>query len=171
MAMAVQRLVLLGHHRIVLLCREERRKPGPGYLERAFLKELKSHGLATGSYNLPDWEDSPAGFYHCLSSLFRYTPPTTLFISGMELFAATQGFLLEQGIRVPKEVSIICTDTHPTFTWCHRKIAHITYDSSIWVHNIVRWVNKVARGKNDRRQMITNARFIEGGTIGPAPQQ
>ena len=52
---AVQRLVELGHSRIVLLCREERRKPVPGFVEQTFLDELEAHGISTGTYNLPHW--------------------------------------------------------------------------------------------------------------------
>ncbi|MFT6794242.1 MAG: hypothetical protein ACJAR1_002249 [Rubritalea sp.] len=31
----------------------------------------------------------------------------------------------------------------------------------------MRWVNKVARGKNNLCQMIRKSKFVEGGTIGP----
>ena len=34
---------------------------------------------------------------------------------------------------------------------------------------IVRWADNVARGKDDRRQTLTKAEFVEGGTIGPVP--
>ena len=46
---AVRRLVELGHRRIVMLAREERRKPLPGLMERAFLNELEALGIATGA--------------------------------------------------------------------------------------------------------------------------
>ncbi len=51
---SLHRLVELGHKRIVMLAREDRRKPVPGQAEQAFLDELSSMGIATGSYNLPD---------------------------------------------------------------------------------------------------------------------
>jgi DNA-binding LacI/PurR family transcriptional regulator len=167
-AAVVRRLAGIGHSRIVCLAREERRKPGPGLSERVFLEELQAQGIAVGPYNLPDWEDNPAGFLRCLSSLFRNTPPTALIISTMELFTATQQFLLHQGIRVPQDVSIVCTDPHPAFSWCVPSISHIDYDSSVWVRNVVRWVNGVAHGKNGRRKIFNEANFIEGGTMGPA---
>ena len=169
MAATVRRLTELGHSRVVLLTREERRKPKPGIVERAFLDELQAQGIETGSYNLPDWEDNPEGFLRCLTSLFQRTPPTALIISGIELFAATQQFLLHHGIRVPQDVSIVCGDPHPTFAWCHPTVSHIHYDNRIWVRDIMRWVNNVARGKDDRRQVISKAEFVEGGTIGPGP--
>lgn len=165
---AVRRLAGLGHTRIVCLTHEERRKPNPGLLERVFLGELEKRGIPVGPYNLPDWEDNPAGFFRCLNSLFGTTPPTALIISTFELFVATQQFLLSRGIRVPKEVSLVCNEPHLVFEWSTPAISHIDFDSDIWVRHIVRWVDGVARGKNDRRKVFNEARFVEGGTIGPA---
>lgn len=51
----LRRLHELGHRRIVLLVREERRKPYPATFEQAFLDGLKELGITTGPYNLPDW--------------------------------------------------------------------------------------------------------------------
>jgi DNA-binding LacI/PurR family transcriptional regulator len=167
MVAGVRRLLELGHRRIVMLAREERRKPGPGLFERVFLEELERQGIETGPYNLPDWEDNPEGLQRCLFSLFQKTPPTALIIEGSMLFGATQQFLLHLGIRVPQEVSIVCTVSDPAFGWSRPTIAHINIDGDIWVRNIMRWVNKVARGKEDRRQLATPANFVEGGTIGP----
>lgn len=74
-AEVVERLVNLGHRRIVNLVREERRKPTPGFLDRFFLEQLRNHGIQTGPYHLPDWEDTPEGLQHLLDSLFQHTPP------------------------------------------------------------------------------------------------
>jgi DNA-binding LacI/PurR family transcriptional regulator len=168
MAAAVQRLAALGHSRIVCLTREERRKPEPGLIERIFLGELRKHGIAVGPYNIPDWEDNPNGLHDCLSSLFRTTPPTALICSGIGLFMATQQFLLQEGIRVPKDVSIICSDPIPGFAWSRPTLSHIDFDSDFWVRQIVRWMKGVAFGKDERRKNFNAARFVEGGTIGPA---
>ncbi len=51
----VDRLVGLGHRRIVMLGREDRRKPTLGAVEQEYLTRLESHGIRTGAYNLPDW--------------------------------------------------------------------------------------------------------------------
>jgi len=169
-AAVVRRLAGLGHRRIVCMVHEERRKPGPGLFERVFLEELEKQGIPIGPYNLPDWEDTPAGFQRCLSSLFKTSPPTALIISTMELFTATQQFLVRHGIRVPQDVSLVCTDPHPAFSWCEPTISHIEYESGTWARNIVRWVNGVAHGKNERRKIFNEARFVEGGTIGSVPR-
>lgn len=41
-------------------------------------------------------------------------------------------------------------------------------DSRPVVRGVVRWANDVARGREERRQVLTEAGFVEGGTIGPA---
>jgi DNA-binding transcriptional regulator YhcF (GntR family) len=164
-------LTELGHRRIVLLVHEERRKPHPGIAERAFLDELEAQGIATGPYNLPDWEDNPEGFHRCLTSLFQKTPPTALIPDTHELYAATLHFLCRHGIRVPTDVSLVCTHPHPGFEWCHPPVAQVEFDSGFWVRKAVQWVNKVALGIDDRSQSKNTMKFFDGATIGPANER
>ena len=166
---AVQRLISLGHRRIVMLTHEERRNPDPGFLERAFLQELESHDIKTGIYNLPDWKYNIVGFHQCLDSLFRHTPPMALILDEMPLFIAAQLHLARGGFLAPRDVSLICTDPNPAFAWCQPSVAHIHWDARPIVRRIVRWADNVARGREDRHQSNTRAEFVEGGTIGPAP--
>jgi len=35
-----------------------------------------------------------------------------------------------------------------------------------WLNQYVRWVNNISQGKEDTRQTVIKAEFIEGGTIG-----
>ncbi len=164
---AVRRLIALGHRKIVMLLREEHRKPQPGPVARAFLGELERQGLTTGAYNLPEWEDSIEGYRRCLDSLFRVTPPTALILDEAFLFNLAQHHLARRGILAPQQVSLVCADPDPTFDWAHPSVSHIHWDQQQVVKRIVRWADNVARGKEDRRQTLTKAKFIEGGTIGP----
>ena len=166
MRTAVQRLMALGHQRIVIL---ERRAAEPGTGTRAALEEMGKHGLPTGSYNLPVWDDTAEGLRRVLDELFRVTPPTALIIDEAFLFHAAKEHLAQKGILAPKHVSLICIDGDPTFEWCKPSVAHIHWDSRPWVRRIVRWANNVSRGKDDRRQTLTKVEFIDGGTVGPAP--
>ena len=163
-----QRLVGLGHRRIVMLVRADRRLPEPGATERAFLGTLAAHGMQPGSYHLPDWEESVDGFHHCLEGLFRLTPPTALIVDEASLFTAAMQFCARHGLRVPEDVSLVCCDSSPHFAWCKPPVSHIRWDSRPVVRRIVRWAANISRGIDDRRQSQTSAEFIEGGTIGPA---
>ena len=168
-AIATRRLITLGHRRIVMLCRAERRKPGPGLTERALLEELTANGIPTSDYNLPDWEETREGFQLLLASLFCITPPTALIIGSCELFAATQQFLAKRGIRVPEQVSLICFDSDASFDWCMPSIAHVRLEIAPVVRRLAQWATNVSRGHEDVTQTSTLTEFIPGGTIGPAP--
>jgi hypothetical protein len=168
-AAVARQLIKHGHRRIVLLAHRERRLPGPGRTERVFLGELESHGIQTGPYNLPDWEENIEDFHRVLDSLFRTSPPTALIIDEVPLLIAVQQFLLHRGLRVPQDVSLVCTDGDPHFAWCKPSIAHIRWDIRPVVRRVLRWAANVSGGREDRRQTLTKAEFVEGGTVGPAP--
>lgn len=168
MVAAVRQLVSLGHRRIVMLAHKERRKPHLGIFERNFLNELEAQGLPTGAYNLPDWEDSSAGLGACLESLFQHTPPSALIIGDAPLFMRVQQFLARRGLMVPERVSLLCTDSDPGFAWCDPAISHIRWDYRPVVRRVLRWADNVANGREDKRQTLFEAEFVEGRTIGPA---
>jgi DNA-binding LacI/PurR family transcriptional regulator len=166
-AAAVRHLVSLGHRRIALLARRMRRLPVPGRSERAFLRELEARGIRTSSFNLPDWEDNKDGFHKLLTTLFQVTPPTALIIQEAFLFHATQQFLSHQGLRVPHDVSLVCSDNEPGFAWFDPPVSHIHWDSQPLIRRIKGWAADVKSGRVDQRETLTKAEFVEGGTIGP----
>ena len=136
---------------------------------RAFLGELEADGIVTGAFNTPDWEENPEGFERLIESLFGGpTPPTALILDEPILYHAAHHYLARRGLQVPAEVSLTCTDGDPDFAWCKPSVAHIQWDSRPLLRRIMRWVNNVNLGKDDRKQSLTKAEFVEGGTIGPA---
>ncbi len=169
LSQAINRLVELGHSRIVMLVREERRKPVAGFLERFFLEELEKHNIQTSIYNLPDWENSSEGFHKCIDSLFRVSPPTAFIIDGPTLFWLTLQQLAERNIAAPKDISLICFDPDPTFDWARPKIAHFQWQTEPMLRHILRWADHIRRGEDYRRKSRVKAKFIEGGTVGLAP--
>ncbi|NNC86944.1 MAG: substrate-binding domain-containing protein [Akkermansiaceae bacterium] len=168
-ALLTRKLIALGHRRISFLCRRPPRLPRPGSSVRAFLGELGAAGIATGEFNLPDWEESREGFERVLDALFDHTAPTALILDEAFLYHAAHHHLGRRGLRVPQDVSLVCTDRDPTFAWCQPSVAHIRWRYRPVVGCVVRWAQNVARGRDDRRQTLTKAEFVEGGTIGPAP--
>ena len=164
---AVNRLYGFGHRRIVMLTRAERVKPYPAAFEQAFLDELNALGCVTGAYNLPVWGKDSACFHSCLDALFKLTPPTAIIVSEAPLFIAAQQHLARRGIIAPRDVSLICDDADNAFSWCEPPVFHIRWDGRPVVSRLTRWVDNVARGKEDREQLVTRAEFVEGGTIGP----
>lgn len=165
----VDRLHGLGHRRIVMLVRGERRKPVPGMLERMFLGKLEDMGIRTSTYNLPDWEHGSEGLLKVLDSLFQLTPPTALIFDEAELMFAAIHHLSRRRISAPGEVSLACMDEHPAFAWFHPGVAHMAWDNNAMIRRVANWAARVSQGAKDRRKTIIAAKLVEGGTIGPAP--
>lgn len=171
MAEAARHLIQLGHRRISMIHRRSLRLPEPTPILRAFLDELNAAKLATGAFNLPDWDESDQGFTNVLNSLFACTPPTALILDEPFQYHAAYHHITRRGLRVPEDVSLICTDDHPTFAWCRPTVTHFFWDYRPVVRRAVRWANNIAHGKEDRRQSGTKVTFVEGETIGPAPKR
>jgi len=164
---AFRRLLVLGHRKIVFLAFRGRRRERPGPLWRALMDELEGCGIKTGSYNMPEWEDSRQGFQRLLDSLFEHTPPTALMIEEPPHFFAALQYCGQRGLRVPENLSLICLQESPYFAYSAPAVAHVRWDHGAVVRRIVRWADKLARRRDDRLVSVTKAEFVEGGTIGP----
>lgn len=165
---AIRRLAELGHRRIVLLQPKHNREPGPALLVRESLEEMEANGIMTGPYNIPDWEQSPEGLRKCLDSLFAVSPPTAIIFDRPNELIGAQIHLAHMKTLAPRDISLI-SDDDPAFAWCNPSISCIQWQSHPWVRRVVRWVDDVANGKDNRRQSFSIAKFVERGSIGPAP--
>jgi DNA-binding LacI/PurR family transcriptional regulator len=164
---ATRRLIALGHRRIVMLeSRVTLSNPGADGL--VFLDELEAHDIERGNYNMPGWEGGFDGLYQCLESLFDRTPPTAIFLFSAAEYFATLQFLAHRGLRVPGDVSLICCDVAPYFRRYQPTISHVRWNDQLMVNRIVRWANNISHGKDDTRQTMIEAEFIEAGTVGRA---
>ena len=169
MAHAVQRLVDLGHRRISFIVRPQQRLPEPSEWSRSFLDALTSHGIMVGKYNLPDWEDTPEGLKAGLDSLFTLTPPTALIVDEPYLFSAAQQHLAGKGIIAPRDVSLICSDPDPVFDWHIPSVAHLSWNAAPLLRRAMTWVDHVSRGIEDTRDHSSQAKFVDGGSVGKVP--
>lgn len=163
-------LIQLGHKRIVLVSRPERRNPAPGLPERCFLEELDRNGIKTGNFNLPDWDGTSKHLPILMDTMFRYTPPTALIMDEVSSFLAVQSHLARNGILAPQHVSLICGDYDPYLEFMEPSIAHIECATEPWARAVSNWANLVARGRNPRRQLLTKFNLFLDGTVGPPPE-
>lgn len=164
----VERLIALGHTRIVLLAHQERRHPAPGILERLALDTMEAHGIRTGRYNLPDWDESKEGLRRLLDVLFRHTPPTALLVDDTNLlFLPTLQHLAGMGLSAPDKISLAAMDKVTGTAWCQPAITHIAWEGRPIAKRVIDWARNISQGKEDRRRSPVKARLVLGGTIGP----
>ncbi len=167
----IEKLVGFGHRRIVLLTREERRVPELGLLERSFIEELEKHGIKTGKFNVPHWEDTPEGLKQVIHSLFRSTPPTALLVGDSMLFHAIQLQLASMGILAPRDVSLFCNDSETSFLWTRPEVSHIQWDHRPVARRVAKWANHIVEGREDTGKSFIKTHLYEGGTLGPVSQR
>jgi DNA-binding LacI/PurR family transcriptional regulator len=163
---AVDKLVTLGHRRIVLLAITSLRRPTLIPSLENYLTCLKGHGIDATDYHLPHIEDSAEGVASCLDSLFRLTPPTALLVLHTNYFVAVASFLARRGLKMPQDVSVVSSVTDPILEMHLPPIDQIHVPWKPIVDRIVRWVNGVAKGRPDTRQEIFDDTYVPGGTVG-----
>ncbi|MGB1129120.1 MAG: substrate-binding domain-containing protein [Haloferula sp.] len=163
---ATRRLVALGHRRIVVLGKTTTLSH-PGIIGATFIAEMAAHGIEVGPYNMPGWEGGYDGFYQCLASLFAQTPPTAILLYSAAEYFATLQFLAQRGLRVPGDISLVCINMAPYFRRYQPSISHVRWNDQLMVNRIARWANNISQGEEDTRQTRIDAKFVEGGTVGP----
>jgi DNA-binding LacI/PurR family transcriptional regulator len=166
---AIKHLVGLGHSRIVLLQPKSNREPVLARLLVETLEEIESHGIKTGPYNIPEWEQTPDGLRRCLDSLFAVTPPTAIIFDRPNELIGAQIYLAHKGIFAPQDVSLICDDDE-AFEWCEPSISCFRWQSRLWARRVVEWAKNIASGKEDFRQTFVKAEFVQKESIGPVPR-
>jgi DNA-binding LacI/PurR family transcriptional regulator len=165
---AVNTLVDQGHRRIVLLAPTFLRKPTPIPSIARFLALLEEHGIPATDYHLPHFEDSAEGLEKSLDALFHITPPTALLVNQTSDCAAVFFFLARRGLQVPRDVSVVFLIEEPVFRRCQPPIDHFRAPMKEHITSITRWVKGVATGRPTKHQVILDAVYVPGGTVGPA---
>lgn len=169
---ALRRLLELGHRRIVMICLSHLRQQVPRLPVTSFTAELDAHHIPWSyHYNVPEWEETPAGFRALLTRLFGVSPPTALLIDETPRLMAALGFLAERGLRVPEQVSLFVGQWDSSLAWVHPPISHARWDNTPLVRRVVRWLTAVAKGSPDRDTILFPAEFVPGGSFGPARKE
>ena len=167
----MERLISLGHRRIVCLSREnkpmefERQLASPGTMAQS----LSAHGLSFSSYNWPCFENDPGKLHRCLDRLFRGTPPSAFIVDESFLATVVYHDLIQRGLKVPGDVSMFCSEPAATLGWSQAVISHINWSSKDMVRPTLRWIRNVSLGREDLSHSLIKVDYVEGDTIGPAP--
>lgn len=156
------------HRRIVWVVPAFFRKPVPGPTVGKFMHRLEELGILASTYNLPDYEETAEGLEKLMDELFRITPPTALMFLYADECVAALLYLARRGLRVPQDVSILTIHSDPTFRHIRPRIARFEFPEKEHALRIQRWVQNLAKGRPDQRQVLFDAGFSPGSSIGPA---
>lgn len=164
----VRHLVGLGHRRILFLWPDYRTDhPSRNSHISALADALAEAGSEMTRYHMPVWQPTPEGLREVLENAFRITPPTAIITTYGKWMAGVLSFLANRGLRAPRDVSLFSINEDDWFAWKSPEISCLRGDDMRMIRRIVRWVNAVARGTEDRRYIGFPLQWIQGGTIGP----
>ncbi len=167
----MEKLISLGHQRIVSLSREN--KPTEIEIQMArpniIAQSLSAHGLSFSSYNWPCFENDPAKLHRCLDRLFQGTPPTAFIVDEPFLATVVYHYLIQRGLMIPGDVSLFSSEPTTTLVWGQTVISHLNWSSKAMVKPTLRWIKNVALSRKELSHSFIKVNYVEGDTIGPAP--
>ena len=166
---ALRHLMGLGHRRITFLSPAFLRDRAGSPYVRAMQEELAAGGLASGDYNVPDFDETPEGVRALLRENFRVTPPTAIIVTYTTWLVTLLAFMARRGLRPGRDVSVLSLGYDLWLPWHYPAVAHFVGDEPRVLRHILQWIRNVARGREDVRQLRFPLRFVDGASVGPVP--
>lgn len=177
---AVDYLVTLGHTRIAHVQGPLETQTGMDRY-KAFCKAMEFHGLTVADWHIVQGDFQLSGGLEAAEKL-RALPvnkrPTAI-MAGNDLMAiGAIRYLMEKGVRIPDEVSVIGFDNIEFAEWIHPRLTTIAQPVSQMVTEAVRLLDKRIRelGTNKKRRhapkpLILNPRLVIRDSTGPCKSQ
>ncbi len=158
-------LLRLGHRRIALLNREERRA-GDVDSELGFLAGAKSTARAEVRAEVAYHRDDAVSVGRALQRLLdQPAPPTGIVVCNSYAYLSAISWLAQRGLRVPRDLSLISRDDDPFLTALTPTPARYVAAPRVFATRILglllRWVN--GRTGADRATQLL-PRYVAGGS-------
>lgn len=138
---AMQRLIALGHRRIVLpLC--ERPPTFASAIKEVVQKRLEAAGVTyVASYHTPESEYmTPEVTWRMMEAAFARTAPTALVFLDRKELVTTSCLLSKLGVRVPEDLSVILLNEQMEADWFVPKLACFRFPIKRLAGTLATWV-------------------------------
>ncbi|MFD0894308.1 substrate-binding domain-containing protein [Luteolibacter ambystomatis] len=166
---AYQRLIELGHHRIVTpLCDRP-----PSYIEsmrEAVRSQLEAAGLPySPAYHTPESkylrQDVSWGI---MESLFKRERPTALVLLDWRELVTTFCFLSCLGLKVPKDVSLVLLNDQVDAEWFLPRLARFKFPTYRMARRIKAWLE--GKWEPNHMRATVPAEWVPGESLAPPPK-
>lgn len=164
---ALDRLVALGHWRIVLpLCdRPEAFRRSMGEVMKLAIESAGRTYVKT--YHNPESAfEGPDVTWRVMESAFASDPPTALVLLDWKELVTAQCFLQRRGLRIPEDVSVVLLNDQSEAEWFRPKLCRFRFPISQLLKVLVRWLKD---GSDEPIQRILPAAYVEGESMAPPP--
>lgn len=167
---ALEQILARGHRDVCLLMSVRTE----GFVARMYQtmeSTLARHGITF----VPAWHaplslsNTPDGIYELLDRRFSLSRPTALMCFGGDGLKIVMGFLLERGIAVPREVSLVMLGDHHEVEWCRPSVACFDFHWPSAIRYITRWLSNGRDREKKAAETYLKPTWVEGATLTYAP--
>ena len=144
----------------------------PGRIE-AFREEMASRNLPFDpDYNSPSWDGNHQQLIDILRNLLGSPDrPTAIIINGMNAVITLFSVLLELGLKIPKDISIIISGSDPLFSHFHPQLSYYSTSHKALASITAKMIREHLRnpGTPPKKELLL-MEYFQGKSIGPAPE-
>lgn len=117
-------------------------------------------------YNLPLVDGETVQDQHAvLRDLFRYTPPTCLILGGVNEYMSVASFCLQEGLRIPADLSVIVLSDDPMFEQSIFSIAHFVLYSDDMMTQAFHLLQEQMSGLQSNEQVELSPIWVAGDSL------
>ena len=157
-------------HRVIGILEYMERRPGLVADEQGLQRALSSASPEAQMLVFKD-DLSVGSVVRSLEAAFRLVPrPTALVLTRVSQVATCYSWLASQGIRVPKDVSLVSLPNDTWFAHIHPPLCYYTPDTGFMSRKIAeRVLELVETGCVTHKSVLCPLNFVSGGSIGQVP--
>ena len=164
-------LLSKGHQRIAYIVPDSK-AGGDLACERGFLDVVDRQApLAAGRPVIVRHDGTPKGLRNQLAILFNAPErPTGLLLAKSQCMISAMFYLLERGLSIPRDVSVICRDRDDMFDKMLPAVAHYTFEVEGLSNQLTRSILKmVGQRSGQPGPSFIVPRFVAGATLSVPP--
>lgn len=162
---AASRLVALGHQHLLLIGSHTALAGDEESI--AGFRE----GASSASVTLATHNETPAGVIASLRPILEARPvPTGWFILRADHFATVQTWLLQQGVHIPAQVSLICRDDEPFLQHLYPEPTRYRRSAEAFARKLQRLIVGAGQsGHSVTESPLLMPDFVRGATLAKSP--
>jgi DNA-binding LacI/PurR family transcriptional regulator len=133
-------------------------------MERTMVDAFARHGVIfQPQLHFPQWHSNvPDAWREGLLWRFGTRPPDALVLDGVNAYQTCLGVLMELGLKVPEDVSLVVIGEQTELSWFHPLPASFDLDPLRLADKIANWIDSPT---SEQKSLILQPKWLEGGSI------
>lgn len=169
---SLEKMLAVGHRDICLLLTVRT----PDFVSRIYktMKEtLANHGIEF----VPAWHaplaqtTTPEGLYELMERRFTLSQPTAMMAFGKNGLNTMMGYLLQRGIAVPRDISLVMLGDTRFADWIRPSIASFEMPWDRVISFLTRWLSTAGHLQDQHHHNSFHPRWIDGESLSTPAQK